>query len=115
MIWDDIEKRLRRSAYPGEKPTGESHAVFTRDESRFILNELARDVHTCHGGCQRPGCVQRREIEALRVLIDEVIPHADSFGPSFTGWKRWVAKAKQVRKAFDPPADGDKTSTTKPV
>jgi hypothetical protein len=41
-----------------------------RDEALERIDELeAKTIHSCHDQCQRPGCVRRRENEAMRGAI----------------------------------------------
>lgn len=66
MLPDDDQRltRVERRAAEWAALTAE------RDQLRTDLaNALARDIHTCHAGCTRAGCVNARlraEVEALR-------------------------------------------------
>jgi hypothetical protein len=57
-----------------------------RDELRQELDELkAGAVHSCHDQCQRPGCVRRRENEAMREVIRETRDFICRLRPSLLG------------------------------
>ena len=50
------------------------------------LDELtARSIHSCGNHCQRPNCVRRREMQAMRWLIQESVLVIDQLSMAASG------------------------------
>lgn len=65
-----------------------------RDE----LDELkSGSVHSCSNSCQRPGCIRRRENEAMRAAIKAASGHL----AGFLGFHSDELTNAQVRSIFD--------------
>ena len=69
----DITTRLRR-LYVQDGTNYVQEAADTIDKLRAERDRLLHDVHSCHAGCQKAGCVNRRLRDAL-----ESIKHDSEF------------------------------------
>jgi hypothetical protein len=69
----DITERLR-SIYVAEGANYVQEAADLIDNLRAERDQLVNDVHSCHAGCAKAGCVNRRLRDAL-----ESIKHDSEF------------------------------------
>ena len=60
----NITERLRR-IYVAEGANYVTEAADLIDKLRAERDALVNDVHSCHAGCQKAGCVNRRLRDAL--------------------------------------------------
>ena len=63
----DITERLRR-LYVQDGTNYEQEAANAIEQLRAERDQLVNDVHSCHAGCQKAGCVNRRLRERVAHL-----------------------------------------------
>jgi hypothetical protein len=70
--------RSRVQAFARHREAALTTAQAEADALRAEVERLSYDgIHTCHDGCPRLPCVQRREIERLREALEMLAPSLD--------------------------------------
>ena len=90
----DITERLRR-IYVAEGTNYVQEAADLIDKLRAERDALVNDVHSCHAGCQKAGCVNRRLRDALSAMLTHMGMDEDEWNkPTFDQARKALEQTK---------------------